>query len=116
MGLVEAGGWGLCGGIAAGLVALAAAITAAGFKWPWRGNEDGPWPRFCVYATGVIVGTVVAAAAHSEMSGALPALLMGASAPSVIRGAVSRIEVSESKPGSVTAGLAMAGRERGDPT
>lgn len=97
MGLGEAGGWGLCGGIAAGLVALAAAIAAADFKWPWRGNEDGPWPRFCAYTVGVIVGTVVAAAAHAEMSGALPALLMGVSAPSVIRGAISRIEVSESE-------------------
>ena len=98
MGVVEAGSWGVCGGLAAGLVALGAAITAAGFKWPWKGNEDGPWPRICVYMIGVIVGTVVAAAAHSQMTGALPALLMGASAPSVVRGAVSRIEVSESKP------------------
>ena len=107
-----AGAWGLCGGIAAGLVALAAAIREAGFRWPWRGNEDGPWPRFCVYVIGVVVGTVVAAAAHSEMTGALPALLMGASAPSVIRGAVSRIEVSESKPDG-GAELVVAGGERG---
>jgi uncharacterized membrane protein YfcA len=93
-----AGSWGLCGGVAAGLVALAASITTAGFRWPWHGNEDGPWPRFCVYAIGVVVGTVVAAAAHSQMSGALPALLMGVSAPSVIRGAVSRIEIKEAEP------------------
>jgi hypothetical protein len=79
-------------------VTLAAAISAAGFKWPWRGNDDGPWPRFCVYVIGIIVGTVVAAAAHAQMSGPWPALLMGISAPSVIRGAVSRIEINEAKP------------------
>jgi hypothetical protein len=98
MELLEAGAWGLCGGAAAGLVALGAATTAAGFRWPWSGNADGPWPRFCVYASGVIIGTVVAAAAHPEMTGPLPALLMGVGAPSVIRGAIARVEVSETKP------------------
>jgi hypothetical protein len=115
MGLVEAGGWGLCGGASAGLVALAAAITAGGFKWPWKGNEDGPWPRFCVYAIGVIVGTVVAAAAHSEMTGALPALLMGASAPSVVRGALARVEVTEAKPEVTGVTLVARGDEDDDP-
>jgi hypothetical protein len=115
MGFVEAGGWGLCGGSAAGLVALAAAITATGFRWPWNGNDDGPWPRFCVYAIGVVVGTVVAAAAHSEMTGALPALLMGASAPSVIRGAISRIEVTEAKPEVTGTALTEGGGGHGSP-
>lgn len=110
--MVEAGAWGLCGGVAAGLVALAAAITAAGFRWPWRGNEDGPWPRFCVYVIGVIVGTVVAAAAHSDMTGQLPALLMGVGAPSVIKGAVSRVEIAESKPAT---GIELPEGGHGDP-
>ncbi len=101
MGLVEAGLWGFCGGAAAGLVSLALAITKGGHKWPWRGNPDGPWPRICVYAIGVIVGMVVAAAAHSQMTGGLPALLMGASAPSVIKGGLSKVEVEEKKPATV---------------
>ena len=38
---------------------------------------------------------VVAGAAHAEMSGPWPALLMGVGAPSVVKGVLSRIEVSE---------------------
>lgn len=99
MGLVEAGLWGLAGGAAGGLIALSSAVVAAGFHWPWRGNEDGIGPRLFVTIVGIVVGAVVAAAAHSQMSGPWPALLLGVSAPAVIRGALSRTEVAESKPG-----------------
>ena len=70
---------------------------ALGHRWPWRRNEDGIWPQLFVAAVGVVVGGLVAAAAHSQMSGPWPALLMGASAPTVIRGALSRVEANERK-------------------
>ena len=98
MGVGTAVEWGLAGGIAAGLVALSAAIVNGGYKWPWRGNPDGIWPQLFVTCTGIAVGALVAAAAHSQMSGAWPAFLMGAGAPSVIRGAIARVEVEETKP------------------
>jgi hypothetical protein len=98
VGIVPAAEWGLAGGIAASLVALSAAIAKAGNKWPWRGNSDGIWPQLFVTGTGIAVGALVAAAAHSQMSGAWPAFLMGVSAPSVIRGAIARVEVEEAEP------------------
>lgn len=98
MGIIEAAAWGLAGGLAAGLIALSAEVVAAGFKWPWRNNDDGIWPRLFVTSVLLIVGALVAAAAHSQMTGGWPAFIMGASAPSVIRGAVSRVGVTESKP------------------
>jgi hypothetical protein len=98
MGLLAAGGWGLLGGLVASLVGFGADIKAAGFRWPWHGDKYGPWPRLWVFGFGFVVGMVVAAAAHAEMTGAWPALLMGVGAPSVVKGAISRIEVSEIKP------------------
>ncbi len=98
MGLIDAGAWGLTGGLAAGLVSMSASVVAVGFKWPWRGNEDGVWPRLFVTVVGLITGALVAAAAHGQMSGGWPAFIMGVSAPSVIRGALSRVEVAERKP------------------
>jgi hypothetical protein len=97
MGLVEAGLWGLVGGGAAGLISTSAAVVAAGFQWPWHNNPDSLWPRFFVTFVGLIVGGAVAAAAHAQMTGAWPALLLGAAAPSVIRGVISRVEIEESK-------------------
>jgi hypothetical protein len=98
MGLLAAGGWGLLGGLVASLVGFGADIKAAGFRWPWHGDKHGQWPRLCVYGIGIVIGMVVAAAAHAEMTGAWPALLMGVGAPSVVKGAISRIEVREIKP------------------
>jgi hypothetical protein len=90
----------------ASLVGFGADIKAAGFRWPWHGDQHGPWPRVCVYVIGIVVGMVVAGAAHAEMTGAWPALLMGVGAPSVVKGAISRIEVSETKPATeLEAGL-----------
>lgn len=98
MTLVDAALWGLAGGLAAGLVSLSASIVSAGFKWPWRDNEDGIGPQIFVTVVGLIIGALVAAAAHGQMSGGWPAFIMGISAPSVIRGALSRVEVTERKP------------------
>src|SRR6266705_6452453 len=98
MGLLEAGAWGFAGGLAAGMVSMAAAVTNAGFTWPWRDNKDGIWPRLFVTAAGLVIGAIVAGAAHSQISGAYPALLVGIGAPSVIRGALHGVEVEAKEP------------------
>jgi hypothetical protein len=97
MDLVDAGSWGLAGGAAAALINVSAAVAAAGYRWPWRRYRDGVWPRVFVGTVGMLVGSVVAAAAHGQISGPWPALVMGASAPSVIRGILAGVEVSERK-------------------
>jgi hypothetical protein len=104
MGLVEAAAWGVAGGLAAALIALSVEITEAGFRWPWRGNDHGAGPRLFVLAAGLVLGALVAGAAHGQMTGAWPAFIMGASAPSVVRGVLSRVEVTEAKVGDVTGG------------
>jgi hypothetical protein len=98
MGLFEAGAWGLAGGIAAGLVALSADVVSAKHRWPWADNEYGIWPRLFVIGVGLVVGAIVASAAHTQMTGPWPALLLGAGAPAVIQGAINRVEVAPSKP------------------
>jgi hypothetical protein len=98
MDLVEAAGWGLAGGASAGLISISTSVVAAGFRWPWQRRSKGAiWPYLFVAGVGIVVGAVVAAAAHSQITGEWPALIMGASAPSVVRGIVGRIEVAESK-------------------
>jgi len=100
MGVLEAAAWGLAGGAVAGLVGMSSAVVAEGYRWPWRYSSDGFWPHLFVAAIGLVVGAVVAAAAHAQMTGAWPALVMGACAPSVIRSVLSRVEVAEHKPDS----------------
>ncbi len=91
MNWVYAAGWGLAGGLAAGVLALMTAVTAAGFRWPWKRSERGP--RLFVFGCGLLLGALVAAAAHSQISGGWPAFAMGAGAPATIRGLLSGIEV-----------------------
>jgi hypothetical protein len=98
MGLVEAGAWGLAGGIAAGLVSLSAAVVTAKFRWPWIGNPHGIWPQLFVVAVGIVVGAIVAAAAHAQMTAPWPALLLGIGAPAVVQGAITRLQLAETKP------------------
>lgn len=98
MGAGVAAVWGLVGGLVAALMTLTAAIRENNYRWPWRGNTDGVWPYLVVWGASPVVGVIVAAATHSQMTGPWPALIMGASAPSVIRGILSRIEVNERKP------------------
>lgn len=98
MAVFIAGLWGLAGGLTAGLLGWSAAVTAAGFHWPSHGNDDGIWPRLFVTLTGIAVGTLVAAAAHSQMTGPWPAFLMGVGGPAAIRGTLTRTEVAEVKP------------------
>jgi hypothetical protein len=97
VGIIAAATWGLAGGLAAGLVSLSASVVAAGFKWPWHDNEHGMWPRLFVAGVGLILGALVAAAAHGQMSGGWPAFIMGVSAPSIIRGTLSKFEVTPQK-------------------
>jgi uncharacterized membrane protein YfcA len=92
---------------------MAAAVTKAGFKWPWRNNRDGIWPRLFVTAAGLVVGAIVAGAAHSQISGAYPALLVGIGAPAVIRGALSGIEIEMKEPEEATP-MIQGGTDRAD--
>jgi hypothetical protein len=87
----QAASWGLAGGLAAGVLMLMTAVTAAGFQWPWRRDEVGP--RLFVVSCGLLLGALVAAAAHSQMSGGWPAFVMGAGAPATIRGLLSGVQV-----------------------
>jgi uncharacterized membrane protein YfcA len=102
VGVLNAVLWGILGGAIAGLLTVSAAITASGFRWPWRGNDDGIWPRVFVFAVGIVVGGGVAAAAHSQMTGPWPAFIMGVCGPAVVRTALSRVEVAERRPAEVT--------------
>lgn len=96
----EAAGWGLAGGLAAGLVSLMTAITSAGFTWPWHGHPEQARPRLFVFGCGLALGALVAAATHDSMSGAWPAFIMGVGAPATIRGALAGVSVTERKPDS----------------
>jgi len=112
-----AGSFGLLGGLAASLLAVSAAITKARFRWPWRGQPDGVWPRLTVYAIGVVLGGIVSACGYSTMKSGWPAFLMGIAAPSVVQNAVGLIEVSERRaeaPAAEAALAALAAAEGGD--
>ena len=98
MSWVQAAGWGLAGGLAAGLLALMTAVTAVGFHWPWK--RDQVAPRVFVLGCGLVLGALIAAAAHSQMSGGWPAFVMGACAPATIRGLLSGVEAHSRLPGS----------------
>ena len=87
----EAASWGLAGGLAAGVLFFMTAVNAAGFKWPWK--QDELWPRIVFICCGLLLGALVSAAAHSQMSGAWPAFVIGAGAPATIRGVLSGVEV-----------------------
>ncbi len=67
------------------------AVTSAGFRWPWKHGEFGP--RLFVLGCGLLLGALVAAASHAQMSGAWPAFVIGAGAPATIRGLLSGVEV-----------------------
>jgi hypothetical protein len=99
----EAASWGLAGGLAAGVLALMTALKAAGFKWPWKREEI--WPRLCFYGCGLFLGALVTAAAHSQMSGAWPAFVIGAGAPATIRGLLSGVEVDIKLPADLPEAL-----------
>ena len=92
----QAAGWGLAGGLAAGVLALMTAVISAGFRWPWKHDEFGP--RLFVLGCGLFLGALVAAAAHSQMSGAWPAFVIGVGAPSTIRGFLTGVEVDVKLP------------------
>ena len=87
----QAASWGLAGGVAAGVLALMTAVTAAHFKWPWKPGEFGP--RLFVFCGTLLLGALVAAAAHAQISGAWPAFIIGAGAPATVRGLLSGVEV-----------------------
>jgi hypothetical protein len=89
----EAASWGLAGGLAAGVLGLMAALKAAKFAWPWKRSEVAP--RIVFLCGGLLLGAVVSAAAHGQISGAWPAFVIGVGAPATIRGALSGVEVDQ---------------------
>lgn len=90
---MQAAAWGLVGGLAASLLAFMTATKAAHFRWPWK--RDEVFPRLVFTGCGLFLGALVAAAAHSQMSGGWPAFVMGAGAPATIRGLLSGVEVHQ---------------------
>jgi hypothetical protein len=84
--------WGLAGGGAASVLSLSAAVVAAGYTWPWR-KEGELGPRLFVLTAGLVLGSLVATAAHDQISGPWPAFIFGIGAPATIRGILSGVEV-----------------------
>lgn len=84
--------WGLAGGGAASVVSLCAAVVSAGYTWPWE-KEGQLGPRLFVLGAGLVLGSLVAAAAHGQISGPWPAFIFGIGAPATIRGVLSGVEV-----------------------
>jgi hypothetical protein len=96
LGLWLAAVWGALGGLVAVLTNLLFQLTHNGYRWPWHRRRK-MLPAYLFVAFGsVLLGAIVAAAASAQISGPWPALIMGATAPSVIRGILGRVEVSES--------------------
>ncbi|WP_405787220.1 hypothetical protein OG753_04170 [Streptomyces sp. NBC_00029] len=88
--------WGLAGGGAASVFSLSAAVVSAGYTWPWR-KEGDLGPRLFVVVAGLVLGALVATAAHSQISGPWPAFIFGIGAPTTIRGLLSGVEVEPSR-------------------
>jgi len=91
----QAAGWGLAGGLAAGILGLMTTVIQRGFKW-WDPAERGP--RLFVLCCGLGLGALVAAAASSQISGPWPAFVIGAGAPATIRGLLSGVHVDVKVP------------------
>jgi hypothetical protein len=104
MGWMQAAGWGLAGGLSATVASLMAAVKAAGYRWPWQIKDGGtdppfdPWAWIFVMTGGLLLGALVAAAAHGQMSGGWPAFIMGIGAPATVRGVIGGVEVREREP------------------
>ncbi|WP_233510046.1 hypothetical protein [Actinomadura craniellae] len=110
----QAAGWELAGGMAAGLMSLMMAIATAGFARPWRGHPGLVGPRLLVFASGLALGALAAAAMHASMSGAWPAFVIGVGAPAAMRGLLSGVEVSERDSPPTARQGTRSGRAGGD--
>src|SRR5260370_40782338 len=107
----QAGGWGLAGGLAAGVLALMTAVHSAGYRWPWKRDQFGP--RLFILGCGLLLGALVATPSHAQMNGAWPAFVLGAGAPPTIRGVLAGADVPvKPLPGDETG---SAARERPKP-
>ncbi|MFE3639052.1 hypothetical protein [Streptomyces sp. NPDC059168] len=83
-------------------MSFTAAVVSAGCRWPWkrtRGRAQGGdvWPRLFVAAAEAVLGTLVAAAAHEQISGPWPAFIFGIGGPAAIRGLRSGVEVTNAR-------------------
>jgi hypothetical protein len=115
--LWEAALWGFTGGAVAQLLRTAADVIAAGNRWPWRTEDSsdastgGFGPYLFVACASILAGVGLAAAAHTQMTGAWPALIMGMTAPSVARGILSNFEAMDRRPDSRTSQPADLGNK-----
>jgi hypothetical protein len=94
--MVEAALWGLAGGGAAAVLSLMTAIIGNDFAWPWERGQAGP--RLAVLAGALLLGALVAAAAHDQMSGPWPAFVIGIAAPATVRGLLGGVQVTPRPP------------------
>jgi hypothetical protein len=92
MALWEAASWGAIGGGAVVLLNFGGDLVRSSFRWPWPRNEVGP--RLVYAAIQLLLGSLVTAANHSQVTGAWPAFIIGISAPAVVQGIVARVEVA----------------------
>ncbi|WP_155368026.1 hypothetical protein [Catellatospora vulcania] len=96
MTVLQAAIWGVAGGAVAALVVLIADVVAAKFLWPYAAGTGRA--RMFVLVAQLLISGVVAAAAHQQISGPWPALLLGVTAPATIRAALANVEVTETTP------------------
>ncbi|MGR3875638.1 hypothetical protein ACUXZZ_44670 [Streptomyces graminifolii] len=91
----QAAAWGLASGGAASVLSFLTAVVSSGYSWPWRGRKKKELgPRLFVLTALAVLGAVVAAAAHDQISGPWPAFIFGVGAPATIRGLLSGVEIS----------------------
>ncbi|SPL95746.1 unnamed protein product [[Actinomadura] parvosata subsp. kistnae] len=86
-------------------MSFSAAVKAAGYRWPWRaGNgteqeaRERLWARLFVLGSALLLGALVAAAVHGQMSGPWPAFLLGVGSEASVRGILAGVEVAVRKP------------------
>jgi len=96
MTLWVAAAWGAVGGGAVAMLNFGADLLEAKFRWPWPRDTVGP--HLAYVAVQLLLGALVTAANHNQVTGAWPAFIIGISAPAVIQGIVARIEIEKKNP------------------
>jgi hypothetical protein len=109
MGLWQAAAWGVVGGGAVVALNFAGDLLNSRFRWPWLRDEVGP--RLVYAMIQLVLGGIVTAANHSQVTGAWPAFIIGISAPAVVQGIVARVEVTHSGSPTKTGGGPLAETE-----
>jgi hypothetical protein len=93
--VVAAALWGGAGGLTAVITSTVSDMMGGGDhgrRWPGWQQVSAQLFAAVLYVAGSVI---LAATAAAQMSGPYPAVLIGATAPSVLRGILRRVEVSE---------------------